>query len=184
MAEKKNSSAKKMVIIVAAVVVVIAGAMAAAAGLSRKKQTVPEALAKVQLKHEILSFAVQRIPDVYQGLVRLNDQIFLIDKELERLKEIEAEFPRQKAIINAERANWTRVQRALFAALSRIEKAVEKIYVTHLVNTNKGKTLIEKEKKPLSEAVKKALTAAEPHTKRLRVEKKKTFIDRIKEKLS
>ena len=184
MAEEKNSSVKKMVIIFAAVGVVIAVAVVAAAGLSRRKQAVPGALAKVQLKQEMLSFTFQRLPDIYQGLVRLNDQILLIDKELERLKEIEAEFPRQKAIINAERSNWTRVQRSLFTALSRIEKAVEKIYVSHLVNTDKGIALIKKENKPLSESVQKALTTAEPHTKRLKVEKKKTFIDRIKEKLS
>jgi hypothetical protein len=158
--------------------------MVAAASLSRKKEAVPETLAKVQLNPEIITFAFQKIPNIYRGLVRFNNQILLIDKELERLTEIEAEFPRQKAIVNGERVNWTRLQKSLFTGLSRIEKEVEKIYVTHLVNPDKGRALVEKETPSLVQAVNKALDASEPQTNRLRVEKKKTFMDRLKEKLS
>ena len=162
----------------------IALAVAVAAGLSGEKQTAARALAKVQLREEILAFTLRKIPDIYRGLVRFNDQILLIDRELERLSEIEAEFPRQKPIIHAERANWTRLQSGLFAALSRIEREVEKIYVTHLVNPDKGRSLIEKENAPLLETVNQAIHTAGPQIRRLRVDKKKTFLDRLKEKLS
>lgn len=184
MADKQNTSAAKWVILLVVAGLVVAAAMVATANLSRKKQTAPGSLAKVRLKPEILSFAFQTIPNIYRGLVRFNDQILLIDKELERLNDIESEFPNQKTIINAERTNWTRIQKGLFAALSRFEKEVEKIYVTHLVNPDKGKALVDKEITPLIEAVNKTLETSEPQTKRLRVEKKKTFVDRLKEKLS
>ncbi len=184
MAERKKTSASKWMITFTAVGVVIAVAVVAAAGLSRSKKNKPQELAKVQLKQEILSFSFQMIPEIYTGLVQLNNQILLIDKELSRLKEIEAEFPRQKTIINAERMSWTRVQNTLMIALSGIERVVEKIYVAHLINTNKGKELIGNEKKSLLETVKKALDASEPQIKRLRVVKKKTLIEQIREKLT
>lgn len=184
MAEKKNSSEAKWGIILVVVGLVVAGAMVATASLSRKKGAAPETLAKVKLNPEILTFAFQMTPNIYRGLVRFNGQILLIDKELDRLTEIEAEFPRQKAIVNGERANWTRLKKSLFTALSWIEKEVEKIYVTHLVDPDKGKALVEKETPSLMQAVNKALDASEPQIKRLRVEKKKTILDRLKEKLS
>jgi len=184
MAEKKNTSATKWVIILLVVALTVAAAMVAAEGLSRKKMVASEALTKVRLNPDILSFAYQTMPNIYRGLVGCNDQILLIDKELQRLTDIESEFPRQKVIIDAERANWTSLQKTLFTVLSRVEKAVEKIYVTHLINPDRGKVLVEKEETPLMEAVNKALDASEPKIRRLRVEKKKTVLDLLKEKFS
>jgi len=183
MAEKKKSPAVKLIIISAVVGILIAVAVVAAAGPSRSKEKAPQELAKVGLKVEILSFAFQTTPDIYSGLVRLNNEALLIDKELERLKEIESEFPGQKKIITTEKLNWIKIQKGILTAISKIEKTVETLYVTHLVNPDKGKALIDKEKKPLSQIVDTALTATAPHIKRLKIPKKKTFIDRIKEKL-
>ena len=183
MAEKKKSPAAKFIIIAAVVGILIAIAGVAAAGPSRSKEKAPQELAKVGLKSEILSFVFQTTPDIYSGLVKLNNQALLIDKELERLEEIESEFPGQKRVITTEKLNWNKIQKALLAAISKIEKTVETLYVTHLVNPDKGKALIDIEKKPLSQIVDEALTATAPHIKRLKTTKKKTFLDRIKEKL-
>jgi hypothetical protein len=183
MAKKKKSPAVTLIVIAVALGTVIAVAVVAAAGLSRSKAEAPRELAKVGLKAEILSFAFQTTPDICSGLVKLNNEALLIDKELERLKGIESEFPDQKKIITTERLNWNKIQKAQLTAISKIEKTVETFYVTHLVNPGKGKALIDNERKPLFQIAEKALTVTAPEIKRLKTAKKKTFVDRIKEKL-
>jgi predicted transcriptional regulator len=183
MAQKKKSSAAKWVVIMAVVGILIAIAVVAAAGLSRSRNKTPKELAKVALKAEILSFTYQTTPSIYSGLVKLNNRVLLIDKELERLKEIESEFPDQKKIINSEKLNWNKIQKTLLTSISKTEKTVETLYVMHLINQDKGKTLIDKEKKPLSQIVDKALTDTAPEIKRLKTTENKSFLHRIKEKL-
>ena len=139
-------------------------------------------LSKLQLKKDIITFTFRKVPSIYSGLVKLDSEIDLIDKELARLKEIEAEFPKQKNIIVTERSNWKKVKKNLRSSLSNLEKEVEKIYVTHLVNKNKGAELINKNMKPLVDTINKALEASSPHTKRLIV-KKKSLLASLKDNL-
>ena len=141
-------------------------------------------LSKLQLKKDIIAFTFSKVPKIYSGLVKLDGEIVLIDKELERLKEIEAEFPNQKQIVITERNNWKKVKKDLHSSLSNLEKEVEKIYVTHLVNKENGTELINKNMKPLVDTINKALEASSPHTKRLIVVEKKTFLANLKDRLS
>ena len=67
--------------------------------------------------------------------------------------------------------------------LSNLEKEVEKIYVTHLVNKNKGAELINKKMTPLVDTINKALEASNPHTKRLIVVEKKSVFASLKDRL-
>lgn len=140
-------------------------------------------LTKLQLKEDIIAFTFYKVRKIYSGLVKLDNQIVLIDKELERLKEIEAEYPKQKKIIITERKIWKKVKKNLQTSLSNLEKEVEKIYVTYSVNKNKGIELINKNTKSLVNDIGKALEASRPHTKRLIVVVKKSFIDIFKAKL-
>jgi hypothetical protein len=140
-------------------------------------------LSKLQLKEDIITFTFRKVPKIYSGLVKLNSEIDLIDKELERLNEIEAEFPKQKIIVMTEHNNWKKVKRNLRSSLSNLEKEVEKIYVTHLVNKNKSAELINKNMKPLVATINKALEAANPHTKRLIVVEKKSVFASLKDNL-
>jgi len=141
-------------------------------------------LSKLQLNKDIITFTFSKVPRIYFGLVKLDNEIVLIDKELERLKEIEAEFPKQRKIIITERNNWKKVKKDLRSSLSNLEKVVEKIYVTHLVNKDKGTELINKNMKPLVDTINKTLEASSPHTKRLIVVERKSFIASLKDKLS
>ncbi len=140
-------------------------------------------LSKLQLKEDIITFTFWKVPKIYSGLVKLDGEIDLIDKELERLKEIEAEFPKQKKIIINERKNWKKVKKDLRSSLSNLEKKVEKIYVTHLVNKDKGTELINKKMTPLVDTINKALEASSPHTKRLIVVEKKSVFASLKDNL-
>ena len=182
MGQEQTTSHLKWIIITAVLVILIAAAVVVAGGFSKKKQPTFD-LANIKLKQEILLFTYKRLPVLYSDLIQLNTEIDLIHKERERLKEIEAEFPQQKKIISDERANWNRVQNGLSTALSHVEKYIEKIYVTHLVNKAKAEKLINKEKEELTTGIKKALNASKPHTDRLKVVKKKTTIEKLKEKI-
>ena len=183
MAQKKTSSPAKWIIITVVLVILIAVAVVAAGSLSRKNQKPKLDLSHIKLKEDIIFFTYKTLPNLYSGLFRLNSEIDLIDKERERLKEIEAEFPQQKKIISVESSNWNRVQNGLSTALSHIEKDIEKIYVTHLVNKAKAKELIDNKTETLTTAIKEALEASKPHTNRLKVVKKKTAVDKLKEKI-
>ena len=99
-------------------------------------------LSKSRLNADIVTFAFQTIPPIYSGLVKINTEILLIDNELKRLKKIETKYPRQQRIVAIEKENWKKIQRNLFKELGVLEKNIEKIYVTYLVNKGKGKKLI------------------------------------------
>ena len=182
MAEKRTSAAIGRRTVTTVLVIFMAVAVVAGCGLSKRGPKPRQDLSKVQLKQEIILFTFYRVPNLYSGLVRLNDEIVRIDKELERLIKIEDEFSRQKKIILSEQSNWNKIQKDLFAALSTIEKDIEEIYVTQLVNKAKGKELIDEKRQPLTTAINEALNASQPHTKRLKMVKKKTKMDTLKEK--
>ena len=183
MAEKKIFCAINRRTIITVFVIIAAVAVVTGCDLVKKEKKPRQDLSRVQLKGDIILFTFKTVPYLYSSLVRLNDEIVLIDKELERLITIEGEFPRQKKIISLERSNWKKIQKGLFAALSNIEKDTEKIYVTHLVNKAKGKELIDKRVETLTTSIKEALNTSQPHTKRLKVVIKKTKMDKLKEKL-
>ena len=137
---------------------------------------------KIQLKEDIITFTFSRMPNIYSGLVKLDHEIGLIDTELERLKEIESEFPKQKKIIVTERNNWNKVKHALQTSLSNLEKRVESIYVTYLVNKEKGSELMNKSTKSLITDIDQTLEASGPHTRRLIAVKKKSFIANLRDR--
>ena len=180
---KRNAPIKSR-IITRMVVVFCFVSVVASCGFLNKNDQPQVGLSKLQLKKDIITFTFRKVPKIYSGLVKLDSEIVLIDKELERLKEIEAEFPKQKKIIITERNNWKKVKKDLRSSLSNLEKEVEKIYVTHLVNKDKGTELINKNMKPLVDTINKTLEASSPHTKRLIVVKRKSFFASLKDKLS
>ena len=139
-------------------------------------------LSKSRLNADIVTFTFQAIPSIYSGLVKLNNEILLIDNELKRLKKIETKYPRQQRIVAIEKENWKKIQRNLFKELGVLEKDIEKIYVTYLVNKEKGKTLIKEKTKPIFSAIKNAIKTSTPHTRRLQPTPKKSFIVRMKAK--
>jgi len=168
MAGTEKSSKAKWIVISLFLVGLIAAGMVAAAALSGSNRSGPQVLPKVNLPEAILAFAFQRLPEVYAGLARLNREILVIEVEMKRIGKIESEFPRQKNIVSAQQMTWKRVQNGLSTALARIEKDIETIYVSFLVNPEKGKVLIVKEGPPLAAAIQKALEASAPETQRLK----------------
>lgn len=179
----KRTSPLRWGIVTQAMMLLIFVSLFSSCGMLSKNGKPRLDLTKIQLKEDIITFIFSRMPKIYSGLVKLDDEIGLIDKELERLKEIESEFPKQKRIIATERNNWNKVKYALQTSLSNLEKKVESIYVTYLVNKEKGIELMDKSTKSLITDIDQALEASSPHTKRLIVVEKKSFIAYLRDRL-
>ena len=179
----KRTSPLKWGIVTQAVMLLIFVSVFTSCGLLGKNGKPRLDLTKLQLKEDIIAFVFSRMPNIYSGLVKLDDEIGLIEKELERLKEIESEFPKQKKIILTERNNWNKVKHSLQTSLLNLEKKVESIYVTYLVNKEKGIELMDKSTKSLITDIDQTLEVSSPHTKRLIVVGKKSFIVNLKNRL-
>ena len=182
--KSKNSFRTNRRIITRMIIAFFSLSVVASCGFLTKNNQPQLDLTKLQLKKEIITFTFHKIPKIYSGLVKLDNEIVLTDKELERLKEIETEFPKQSKIISTERNNWQRVKKDLNSSLTNLEKEIEKIYVTYLVNKNKGRDLIKNNMKALLDTINKTLEASTPHTKRLIAVEKKSFWANLKNKLS
>ena len=174
----------KWIVILFVILAFIAIGVVAAGSLSKKESLPRKTLSKIPLKENILSFTFRMLPKLYSGLVRVNDDIVLIDRELERLKQIETEFPRQQRIVSAERTNWQRIQKGLLTTIGRLETEIETVFVTYLVNAEKGKKLIAEQRKSLVTTLYKAIEEASPQIRRLKPVVKKSPLDKLKKKIS
>jgi hypothetical protein len=154
------------------------------AGCNDKDRKLKGELSQVQLNKDIILFASKAIPRIYSGIVKIDNEIRLIDEELERLLKIESRYPRQQKIVALEKANWKKIQGNLLKELAVLEKNVEEIYVTYMVNKKKGKTLIQEKTEPILSTINDAIKASSPHTRRLKPAPKKSFVAKIKEKFS
>jgi formate dehydrogenase assembly factor FdhD len=71
-------------------------------------------------------------------MLHLESALELIERELKRLDEIEADFPDQKNIVAAERSLWVKTDRELRKTVSALEKQLQALYVGFLVNRENG----------------------------------------------
>ncbi|MBF0117658.1 MAG: hypothetical protein HQK79_02395 [Desulfobacterales bacterium] len=145
--------------------------------LPRKK----EKLAKVELKDELIIFTNKMLPEVYKGILKINDEIIKIEKEIDRLNKISKEFPQQKNIVDLEINMWSKSQKDLQNVLITIQKSIETIYVTYLVNKEKGKERIQNEKENLNKIASDAMDASPYSIEKKQIEGKgKGILDKIK----
>ena len=137
----------------------------------------------ITLSEEILSFSLNTIPELSHALLSLDYELYLIDKELERLDQMEKDYPRQKQIISRERNAINSIRKNISKSLADFEKGVEAIFVSYSVNSEKGMEMIAEKKPGMLETSKKTLDDTSELTKRLAVKEDKGFIDKIKDKL-
>ena len=131
-------------------------------------------LAHVTLKEEILRATYDALPDVYFGLVKLNNELLVINTEIDRLTAMEKEFPQQLSIISSEKVYWTSIEKNISDTMGLLEKEIETLYVAHRVNPEKGAKRIEAQKKPLQNTINKILEQTQLKTARLKETKEKT----------
>jgi hypothetical protein len=169
----------------AAAVLMLAAALLAAGCNSSEQQKPQVDLSKVQLRGDIVVFSYRVVPRIYSGLVKIDDELLLIDEELQRLKKIETDYPRQRGVVIAEKKNWISLRKDLVKALDKLKKEIEKIYVTYLVNKEKGEALIDQKSDAILAVINSSLDETSPYTNRLRPPPvKQSFLDKIKSKFT
>ncbi|MCK5194097.1 MAG: hypothetical protein KAQ71_09825, partial [Desulfobulbaceae bacterium] len=104
----------------------------------------------------------------YFGLVKMNSELLVINKEIERLDDMEKEFPQQLEIISSEKSIWTSIKKNVSDTIGLLEKEIETLYVAHKVNPAKGKKRIDAKKKQLQESINKILKDTQLKTQRLK----------------
>ena len=125
-------------------------------------------LAHISLKEEILRASYEQLPEVYSGLLKMNDELIVINKEIDSLSEMEKEFPQQLDIISSEKTIWSSIEKNVSDTISLLEKEIETLYVAHKVNPEKGKKLIDGKKKQLHGTINKILEDTQLKTQRLK----------------
>lgn len=125
-------------------------------------------LAHISLKEEILRASYEQLPEVYYALVKMNNELIVINKEIDRLSEMEKEFPQQLEIISSEKTIWTSIKKNVSDTVGTLENEIETLYVAHKVNPAKGKKRIETKKKQMQDTINTILKDTQLKTKRLK----------------
>ncbi len=190
MAEDKTSKKKKggksplKPILIILVLLGISGGIAffVVSYLNKENVTLNTTFENISLKPELITFTHNMMPTLYDGLSGINKEILLIENEVNRLIQMEKEFPLQKKIIISEKTKWKKIKKELLLSLSILEKDVEMIYVSYSVNQQKGLTLIEEKSEDLSSLASNTISTSQELTHRLVVDEEKKFLDTIKDK--
>lgn len=126
-----------------------------------------------------LEFAFYNLREVYDGLIDIDEQIVLIDKEIERISTLETEYPDQKKITVKEKKNWNKIKNKLTKVLKKVELTLEAVFVTNSVNKENGKKLLEKSRNSLNKMIGDVLKLSKAQTSKIKIEKEKSIIDKI-----
>ncbi|MFZ2041039.1 MAG: hypothetical protein WAV08_10115, partial [Desulfobacterales bacterium] len=111
---------KKRLLIFLLLALLAGGGAGAAFFVFNAKAPSPDQFRQLTLKPEVLDFSREKLPGLYNEMLRLEHELTLIDGELKRLDEIEAAFPDQKNIVAAERSLWTKTARELQKTVSTL----------------------------------------------------------------
>jgi len=134
----------------------------------------------INLNEDVSVFLFQRIPRLYTRVLQLNGELTIIAAELERIGELENEYPSGKRIVQAERAVWVKLQKSLLASVQSTEKNIESYYVAYMVNRETGKELINGSIEELLSRIDEVLETSKKETRRLKVVKDQTVLEKLK----
>ena len=134
----------------------------------------------IDINEDISIFLFERIPRLYTRVLQLNTELSLIAAELERIGELENEYPSGKQIVQTERAGWLKLQKSLQAVVQTAEKKIKSYYVAYMVNKETGKEMINDSLDELLSQIDDVLETSRKETKRLKVVKEQTFMEKLK----
>jgi hypothetical protein len=148
----------------------------------KQGQNLPQATTfdNVDLNEEVVVFLFQSVPRLYHRVVLLNNELALIATELERIDELQNEYPSGKRIIESERTLWLKLQKSLNLSVLSVKSAAESYYVAYMVNSEKGRELINENIGDLVADVDDVLQESSQETRRLKTVSSQTFMERLK----
>lgn len=123
-----------------------------------KKPPLKTKLSSVKIKKELIQFSNNRIsPALYHNMVMIDDILVMMDKELDRLKRINKQFPNQSEIVSPQVKALSDAHDRLSTALADATTRIEKIYVTWLVDQKEGAGQIRTQKGLLAQQLAEAI---------------------------
>ncbi|MCG8563522.1 MAG: hypothetical protein MI747_00395 [Desulfobacterales bacterium] len=165
----KKSLVKKLVLFVLLPAILLAGGGVGyfyfAKGDGDAPIYVPIVLEHVKLPEEMLKFTFDQMPEVYDALLIFNAEVDLLEREIQRIREIGERYPQQRKIAAKERKFWEKNQRTLIKAFSKLEKPIKESYVLFLVNTDQGLAGVQEKRAELAGTADAALKIAQDQTR-------------------
>ena len=140
----------------------------AAKGEDAAKKYTSVKLKYITLPDEILEFTFNNFPSLYTAFINFNSDILLVDKEIERIKNIGKRYPDDKNIADKEEKIWNKARDKGLKNFKKIEKKAESVYVLFQVNKKQGIEKIKEEKKDLESAANEALKPLDVLTETLK----------------
>lgn len=123
-----------------------------------KKEPLRSKLASMKIKEELIRFTHDRVSTaLYRNMVLLDDILVMMDKELDRLKRIGKKFPNQGQIVVSQTNELTVARQRMAKVLAEVSAALEKMYVTWLVDRSAGTGQIRSQKGTLTRQVADAI---------------------------
>lgn len=135
----------------------------------------------VDLNEDVVLFLFQSVPLLYNRIVQLNNELTLIADELERIDELENQYPSEKRIIEEERKLWLQLQKNLELSVQSLKSATESYYVAYSVNPKKGKEMIRENMGDLVSDIDDVLKESKTETRRLKSTSGQNLMDRLKD---
>jgi len=115
-------------------------------------------LASLKVKEELVQFVHDRVSRaLHHNMIALDDIVVLMDKEVKRLQRIGKKFPDQRGIVDPQVKALTLARKRLAGTLKESTAAIEKIYVTWLVDRSVGTSQIKSQKGTLTRTLADAI---------------------------
>ena len=167
----RNATGGAAAIVIALVVVlgVAAGGGYWAYNKYMKAEPPRTKLASLKVKEELVQFVHDRVSRaMHHNMNALDDIVVMMDKELKRLQRIGKQFPDQRGIVDPQVKALSAARKRLAGALQEVTAAIEKIYVTWLVDRSEGTGLIKAQKGTLTRVLADAIRGEQVLISRIR----------------
>jgi len=134
-----------------------------------KKEPPRTKLASLKVKEELVQFVYDRVSRaLHYNMVTMDDIVVMMDTEVKRLQRIGKKFPDQSGIIDPQVKELTKARKRLATVLQEVTAAVEKIYVTWLVDRSVGTSQIKAQRGTLTRTLADAIRGEQVLISRIR----------------
>jgi hypothetical protein len=136
-------------------------------------------LVGAKVKPELIAFVHHQLPNLYTQVIAVDDTIALVDAEVDRLAGIAKQYPAQTPLVEAERQKLGTNRRALAEALTGTLAKAETLFVTYLMDPNRGLRNIKKERTLIRRQTRTALRDHAALRQRLSRQQSKGLMDQL-----
>ncbi|MBF0225634.1 MAG: hypothetical protein HQK76_09295 [Desulfobacterales bacterium] len=172
-------SKKLLILFIFFLLIALAGAFVTIISFNKEKNDTA-GLKKLNYKQELTDFIFKMLPDIYLRLKFIDEKLILIEEEIKKLDALEKNYPQQKQIIASQKNIWDKTKKSLTSLCEKIGISLEAMYVTYLIDKNKGIELINDQKDDLKTKINDEIESSKELLSKLKAETKQNFFDKLK----